>query len=225
MIIAIDGPAASGKSTAARALARELDLTFLDTGAMYRAVTLTVLDRGVDPGDEFACASIAQAVDITFDGDGRVLINGRPGEPLVRGPEVTRHVSAVSAHPAVRRALVADQQAIAAAAAAAGGGIVAEGRDTTSVVFPDADLKVFLVASPRERARRRALEEGTPERQGELEQDLERRDHLDSTRDDSPLTEVEDAFRLETDGLTPDEVVGALASEARRRMGRAGGRK
>lgn len=217
MIIAIDGPAASGKSTAARALARQLGLTFLDTGAMYRAVTLVVLDRGIDPSDEFACTGVAEACAMSFDAEGKILVNGQPGEPMIRGPEVTRRVSEVSAHPGVRRALVSAQRLIAADARDSGGGIVAEGRDTTSVVFPEADLKVFLIASPRVRAERRALEEGSPEKVDEYEADIARRDEYDSSREDSPLTEVAGAMRVETDQITPDEVVERLAGEAKSR--------
>ena len=216
MIIAIDGPAASGKSTAARRLAERLDLTFLDTGAMYRAVTLVALRRGVAPSDAPGCEAVAREAALGFDEDGRILIGGEPGEPDIRGPEVTRNVSEVAAHPGVRRALVALQREVARAASDAGGGVVAEGRDTTSVVFPDADLKVFLVASPRVRARRRAAEEGAPERAAEYEADLERRDRFDSSREDSPLTEVEGALRLVTDELTPDQVVERLAEAAAR---------
>lgn len=214
VIIAIDGPAASGKSTAARRLAERLGLTFLDTGAMYRAVTLVVLDRGVDPSDGFACAAAAEECTLAFDSDGRILIGGMPGEPAIRGPEVTRHVSEVAAHPGVRRALVAQQREVAQEALRAGRGVVAEGRDTTSVVFPNADLRVFLVASPRVRAERRAREEGAPERAGEYERDLERRDRYDSERADSPLLEVPGSLRLVTDDLDPDAVVDRLADEA-----------
>lgn len=217
MIIAIDGPAASGKSTAARSLADRLGLTFLDTGAMYRAVTLVILDRGVDTGDEFSCRTIANSVRLEFDSHGKILIGGMPGEPAIRGPEVTRHVSEVSAHSGVRRALVRLQRKIADDAVAAGGGVVAEGRDTTSVVFPSADMKVFLVASPRVRAERRAAEEGHPERADEYEKDLQRRDDYDSSREDSPLTETEDAIRIDTDKLTPTEVLDELCRLARAR--------
>lgn len=211
MIIAIDGPAASGKSTAARALASRLGLTFLDTGAMYRAITLLALDRGIDPGDEFACTSVAEGTDLSFSEDGVILVGGSAAEPMIRGPEVTRHVSQVSAISGVRRALVEKQRKIARdASATEGGGVVAEGRDTTSVVFPDADLKVFLAASPSVRARRRADEEGRPHRAPEYELELARRDRADSTREDSPLVEVPGTLRIETDGLEPGDVVDLL---------------
>ena len=217
MIIAIDGPAASGKSTVARSLASRLGLTFLDTGAMYRAVTLVLLDRGISSGDEFACQSVAGSIRLEFDSAGKVLIGGMPGEPGIRGPEVTSHVSAVSAHSGVRRAMVRLQRRIADRAVEAGSGIVAEGRDTTSVVFPTADLKVFLVASPRVRAERRAAEEGRPELAGDYEKDLKRRDDLDSSREDSPLMETDDAVRIDTDTLSPDEVLDTITDLARAR--------
>lgn len=217
MIIAIDGPAASGKSTAARGLAKRLGITFLDTGAMYRAVTLEVLRRDVDPTDAAACTAVAEAIELSFDAEGRILISGAPGEPEVRSKEVNGRVSEVAAHSGVRRAMVLVQRSIGVQASEGGSGelrgVVAEGRDMTSVVFPDADLKVFLVASPRERARRRAEEEGRPERAAEYESDLARRDRYDSTREDSPLVEVEGALRLETDELTPQQVLERLVAE------------
>ncbi|HJM56166.1 MAG TPA: (d)CMP kinase [Planctomycetota bacterium] len=201
MIIAIDGPAASGKSTVARALAQHLNLTFLDTGAMYRAVTLRVLAEGVAPEDEEACERIAGLIDLSFDGQGRVLVDGEPGEPQIRGAAVTAAVSVVAAHAGVRAAIVPKQQAIAAA-----GGAVAEGRDTTTVVFPEADHKFFLVASPLERGRRRAQERGEPQRAGEYAAEIERRDEQDRTREHSPLLKAADARLVDTDGCTPEQV-------------------
>ena len=217
MIIAIDGPAASGKSTAARSLAGRLGLTFLDTGAMYRAVTLVVLDRGLAVGDANSCMQIASSVRLEFDSQGKILIGGMPGEPGIRSPEVTGHVSEVAAHSGVRRAMVRLQRSIADRAVKAGGGVVAEGRDTTSVVFPMADLKVFLVASPRVRAERRAHEEGHPERADEYEKDLKRRDDYDSSRADSPLLETDDAVCIDTDALSPAEVLDTITELARAR--------
>lgn len=207
MIVAIDGPAGSGKSTVARSVAARLGLVFLDTGAMYRAVTLAVQRRGVDPADGEACARVARALELSFDEAGHVRIDGQPGEPEIRSAAVTRDVSAVSAHPGVRRAIVPIQRAIAAQR-----GAVAEGRDTTTVVFPDADHKFFLIASSRERARRRALQSGTPERIGEIQRAIEERDHADSTRRDSPLVEAPDAVRIDTDGMSVEQVVEAVLS-------------
>lgn len=203
MIIAIDGPAAAGKSTVARGLARELGLTFLDTGAMYRAVTLAVLESDIDPMDEKGCARLAREIELDFDADGRISIDGRPGEPAIRSREVTRWVSAVSAHPAVRAALVPEQRAQAKKR----GGLVAEGRDIGTVVFPDADAKLFLVATAEVRARRRAEQERSPERYEEILADIQRRDHHDSTRADSPLTRAADAFVIDTDGVDASGVI------------------
>ena len=146
-VVAIDGPAGSGKSTVARAVAARLGLEVLDTGAMYRAVTLAVLDAAADPADEAACARAAVAARI--DLGARVLLDGRDVTSEIRGPAVTGAVSAVSAHPAVRAELVARQRAWATAH----GGAVVEGRDIGTVVFPDASVKVFLTASDDERAR------------------------------------------------------------------------
>ena len=210
MIIAIDGPAASGKSTLARSLARTLGLPFLDTGAMYRAVTLEVLARGVDPQDAEACAGVAETVRLGFDEEGRILIDGQPGEPGIRGPEVTARVSEVAAHSAVRRALVPLQRGVAEER-----GAVAEGRDMATVVFPDADHKFFLIASAGERARRRAAQEGRPEEVASIEAEIERRDEYDSSRVDSPLRQAEDACVVDTDGLDAGGVLEAVLARVR----------
>lgn len=215
MIIAIDGPAASGKSTAARALAARLGFVFLDTGAMYRAVTREVLARGGAASNGPLCAEVASALGFGLGPGGRLVIETHPGgapipDPALRTAEVTRHVSEVAAHPAVRRVLVAHQQALGREARATGGGVVAEGRDTTTVVFPDADHKFYLVASPAERARRRALEEGDAARLADIRRDIERRDAYDSTRADSPLRQAPGAIALITDGLDAEAVVQAL---------------
>jgi cytidylate kinase len=202
MIIAIDGPAGAGKSTVARAVAQALGLTYLDTGAMYRAVTLEVLRQGLDPASEEGCARVAQNIQLSFDADGRVQIDGRPGEPAIRSSRVTASVSQVSAHPAVRAAVVREQRRLASR-----GGLVAEGRDTTTVVFPDAEHKFFLIASPPERAQRRAAELGTPERRVAIQAELEERDRRDSSRAHSPLVRAPDATVIDSDGLSASEVV------------------
>jgi cytidylate kinase len=204
MIIAIDGPAAAGKSTVAKTLARELGIPFLDTGAMYRAVTLAVLEAGVDPHDEPACARIARAVHMTFDEDERVLVDGRAAEPAIRSDAVTQAVSIVSAHPGVRAAVVPLQRLEAQRR----GGLVAEGRDIGSVVFPEAEFKFFLDASSEERARRRAAElstpePATPELYGKILASIRMRDRLDTTRKDSPLVKAPGAIVIETDELDP----------------------
>jgi cytidylate kinase len=203
MIIAIDGPAGAGKSSVARVVARALALPFLDTGAMYRAVTLAVLARGVAPEDAAGCERVARSLALEFDPEGRIQIDGRPGEPDIRGSEVTRAVSRVAAHPGVRAAIVAEQRALAARSP----GVVAEGRDTTTVVFPGADHKFYLFASAAERARRRAAQERSPERLQEILREIEQRDRLDSSREHSPLRQAPDAHFLDSDGLALEQVV------------------
>ena len=179
-VIAIDGPAGSGKSTVSRALALRLAVDRLDTGAMYRAVAWAALDRGVDPADRAPVAELARSLEITI-GD-RVVVDGTDVTEAIRGPEVSGAVSVVAANPGVRTVLVDRQRRWVAEH---GGGIV-EGRDIGSVVFPQADLKIYLTASAAERARRRP-EEGADA--------VARRDHLDSTRAVSPL-EVADGARV-----------------------------
>ncbi|TMK85433.1 MAG: (d)CMP kinase [Actinobacteria bacterium] len=187
-LVAIDGPAGSGKSTVARTVAGRLGAAYLDTGAMYRSVALAALERGVDPTDGEALAKLAGALDIEV-GE-RVLVDGVDATTAIRGPDVTAVVSAVSAHPPVRAEMVRRQRRWAEAH---GGGVL-EGRDIGSVVFPHADVKVFLTASEEERARRRAA-------------DISRRDTIDSTRAASPLRPADDAVVIDTTGRTVDEVV------------------
>jgi cytidylate kinase len=192
-VIAIDGPAGSGKSTLARALATSLGWAFLDTGAMYRAVTYEVLRRGVDQCDEEAVAEIARAS--TIETVPRVTINGRDVHDAIRSEDVNVAVSVVAANPEVRSQMVQRQRDFAAAQPV---GSVVEGRDITTVVFPNATVKVYLTASLKERARRR---------DDETEASVARRDDIDSTRDASPLRQAEDALVLDTTGRSVDEVV------------------
>jgi len=206
-IVAIDGPSGVGKSTASRLLARRLGLFFLDTGAMYRAVTRAVLEQGVPIDDEQGCARVARALHLSFDDEGRLLVDGDLAGQAIRTEFVTRHVSAVSAHGAVRDIVVARQRAIVRER----GGAVAEGRDTTTAVFPDAAVKFFLTASALERARRRATELGLPNEVGRILDEICRRDEYDSTRAHSPLRQAPDAVRVETDGLSIEQVVERLA--------------
>jgi cytidylate kinase len=211
MIIAIDGPAAAGKSTVARAVAQALELELLDTGAMYRAVAREALAQGIDPSDAEGCARVARSIRIAFDPQGKILVDGRPGEPAIRSEAVTRAVSAVSSHSGVRAAIVPLQRA----RALGDRGIVAEGRDIGSVVFPDADFKFFLTASPEVRAQRRAAEMGSPGRLAEIQDEIRRRDRLDSTREDSPLVQASDAMRIDTDDLDARGVAEAILAVVR----------
>jgi len=199
-LVAIDGPAGSGKSTVARTVAGRLGAAYLDTGAMYRSVALAALERGVDPTDGEALAKLAGALDIEV-GE-RVLVDGVDATTAIRGPDVTAVVSAVSAHPPVRAEMVRRQRRWAEAH---GGGVL-EGRDIGSVVFPHADVKVFLTASEEERARRRQRDEDAPDVKA-VAADISRRDTIDSTRAASPLRPADDAVVIDTTGRTVDEVV------------------
>ena len=209
LVIAIDGPAASGKSTTARNVARRLGYTYIDTGAMYRAATLAVLREGVDPSNEPAVKEVVCRTSIHLeradDGSLHTILDGNDVSREIRSPEVTAHVSAVSSYPSIREHLVGLQQQMGKE-----GGVVLDGRDIGTVVFPDADVKVFMVADLRARAERRQAElstEGTNVELGGLQADLERRDHLDSTRATSPLTKADDAIEIDTSTMSIDEQV------------------
>lgn len=203
-VIAIDGPAGSGKSTVARAVAERLGLEYLDTGAMYRAVAFAVLRAGGDPADAAFAASVARTIALEVGPDG-VAVDGADATVEIRGPAVTRAVSAVAANPDVRAELVARQRDWAARR---GGGVL-EGRDIGTVVFPDAELKVYLTAEPDERALRRAREAVDLDYET-VAADLTRRDRIDSTRQADPLVVADDAVRIDTTGLTVSEVVAAV---------------
>lgn len=217
MIIAIDGPGASGKSTVAKAVAGRLRMHYLDTGAMYRAVAALALELCVPLDDEAALVDLAERSPVTFTYEpgamlpSAVFIDGRDVTRTIRTPEVDSNVSAVARVPGVRTILVAQQRTLA------GGDAVVEGRDIGTVVFPNADVKIFLTASPEERARRRSLDMvdlGHDVTEDEVLQRLERRDHLDSTREASPLECAPDAILLDTTGRTADEVVEELVARA-----------
>ncbi len=221
-LVAIDGPAGAGKSTVTRAFAERLGLVYLDTGAMYRAVTWLVLEQGVDPADSEAVAIVLNDLQVELEplqrGVQVVRVNSHEVTDAIRDPRVTASVSAVAAHACVRAAMTAQQQRMGKA-----GGLVAEGRDIGTAVFPDAELKVFLTATPKERARRRALD---LEARGhevpdllELESQIVERDRLDSTREVAPLLQADDAIELISDGMTIDQVIDALEDLFRRRVG------
>jgi cytidylate kinase len=224
-VVALDGPSGTGKSTVARALARRLDARYLDSGAMYRAVTALVLRSHVDPGDAAAVCALLPRADLRLstDPDDQVVsVAGADVTDEIRGAAVTAAVSAVSAIAAVRAELVDQQRAmieraLAGPANVGGGGIVVEGRDIASVVWPQADVKVYLTASPEVRAQRRAGELSgaavnvdTPVDVAAVAADLARRDGLDSTRAVSPLVRADGAEELDTSRLDVDGVVDAI---------------
>jgi CMP/dCMP kinase len=210
-VVAVDGPAGTGKSTVARRLAASLGARYLDTGAMYRAAALAALRAGVDPCEPDAvCEVVARRhIEVGTDpGHPRVLLDGEDVAGEIRGAAVTTAVSPVSAMPEVRRLLV-DQQRQIIRDATVGGGIVVEGRDIGTVVVPDAPLKVFLTADSAQRAARRAAQDGV-EDVAEIHRDVERRDRFDSSRATSPLRAAEDAVEVDTTALDVDAVVDRL---------------
>ncbi|HEX6425252.1 MAG TPA: (d)CMP kinase [Acidimicrobiales bacterium] len=204
-VIAIDGPAGSGKSTVARRLAERLGLEYLDTGAMYRAVTFAALRRGIDPADAEPVEGLARSVDLEVT-TSRVRVDGVDATIEIRGPEVSRAVSLVAANPGVRTEMVRRQREWAGER---GGGVL-EGRDIGTVVFPDAVLKVYLNARPEVRAERRAAEVADLDYET-VAADMARRDALDQGRDTGPLRLAEGAFELDTSDMTVDEIVAELA--------------
>jgi len=208
IVIAIDGPAGAGKSTVAKALAKELGLQYLDTGAMYRALALAASRAGLSENDGDKAAEIAKTLNIHF-APPHVILNDEDVTTAIRTPEIGELASALSTHSGVRRELVKRQQAMVAE-----GGYTLEGRDVTTVVAPNADVKVYLTASLEERAKRRHVEMSekgmeTPE-YDDLRRQMQTRDHRDITRDDSPLTVAEGATIIESGGLSIDEVVAKI---------------
>lgn len=217
MIVAIDGPAGSGKSTVARAVAKRCGLTYLDTGAMYRTVALRCLQRSIDLSNAEAVTAVARGCDISFgvaeDGSQTVSEAGEDVTSAIRTAEVDHNVSAAAAVPAVREAMVARQRELGST-----GNVVAEGRDIGTVVFPNAEVKVFLTADPKARAHRRAVQRGgeaagadTAEEQRILD-DLVRRDRIDSTREDSPLRPAEGSVKMDSSSMTVEEEVQRIVS-------------
>jgi cytidylate kinase len=221
--IAIDGPAAAGKSTIGEIVATRLDAVYFDTGILYRALTVLAHDSGVDIHDARLLAELAQAMDVRVErssvADGRqvdVVVNGIDITARLRSAAVDRDVSIVSAHAEVRRALLDHQRQIGRS-----GAVVMVGRDIGTVVMPDAELKVFLDASPEERARRRLAQlerSGVDADAGTVLSDMRRRDHIDSDRDVAPLRPAADALVVDTDHLTIDQVVDAIVRVARQRL-------
>jgi cytidylate kinase len=210
--VAVDGPAGTGKSSVSRGLARALQARYLDTGAMYRIVTLAVLRAGIDPADQAAVGTASAAVQLSVGSDpdeDRSYLDGEDVSSEIRGDAVTRAVSAVSSVPAVRTRLVELQRTLARGP----GSVVVEGRDIGTVVLPDADVKVFLTASAETRARRRNdqnVAAGLPDDYAGVLADVRRRDHLDSTRAVSPLRAASDAVVVDTSEMTEPEVIARL---------------
>ena len=216
MIIAIDGPSGSGKSTLGRMLARELNLLYLDTGSMYRAVALAVMEADVDPADTEAVAALAARVDIDLEGDPdslKVLLGGRDVTEDIRTEDVTAMSSVVSTIPGVRRAMVERQRQMGQR------GAVLNGRDIGTVVFPNADLKFFLTASPAERAERRFNEDRLTNTNVSLEHtmtEMLERDRRDSTRADSPLKVADDAIVIDSSELSIEQVFARMMEHVHR---------
>ena len=217
--VAIDGPAGAGKSTVARRVADALNYTYVDTGAMYRALAWAVLDTKTDAQDADAVGALAERLDVRLE-PGRVFAEGREITGEIRTPEISSLTSPLSALPRVRIRMVALQQAMAQR-----GGVVMEGRDIGTIVLPDAEVKVFLTASPAERVRRRQEElaaRGVPVQTEQLAQEIAERDARDASRDVAPMRPASDAVVLDSDTLSVEEVVErilALHREAEERHG------
>jgi CMP/dCMP kinase len=213
MIIAIDGPSGSGKSTLGRMLARELGLLYIDTGSMYRAIALAVIESSINETDDTSVGSLAATVNVELEGDPdslKVTLDGRDVTERIREEDVTQTSSVISTIPAVRRAMVQRQRELGAR------GAVLNGRDIGTIVFPQADVKFFLTASPGERAQRRFDEEHPQALTFEqVHADMVERDRRDSTRADSPLLQAKDAVLIDSSELSIEEVFDLMMAKVR----------
>jgi cytidylate kinase len=209
-VIALDGPAASGKSSVGLGAARQLGFGYFDTGLLYRALTWLAQCLGVDPGDADRLAALVGELDVELDPAGRLLRRGDDITEELQRPAVEAAVSAVSAHPSVRRSMVPAQRALIRRP-----GLVMAGRDIGTVIVPDAPLKIWLDASAEERARRRSAQTGEPFE--DVLQGVRRRDLLDASRESAPMTRAADAITLQTEGVNPEEVIDRIVSLARSR--------
>lgn len=219
MIIAIDGPSGAGKSTLGRLIARELNLLYIDTGAMYRAAALAVIESGVSTTDGGGVAEVVKRADINLEGDPdslQVRLNGRDVSERIRSEEVSHSASVISTIPEVRRSLVARQRELGERA----GGVVLDGRDIGTIVFPQADIKFFLTAEPEQRAQRRYEEDRLKERDASFEEtlaEINTRDRRDSTRNDSPLAIADDAIVIDSTECSIEEVFERMMKAIRER--------
>ncbi|MCH5171308.1 MAG: (d)CMP kinase [Erysipelotrichales bacterium] len=217
MIVAIDGPAAAGKSTIAKKVASILGYTYVDTGAMYRAFTYYVLKNGIDPKDESASIAVIKDVDIKLEPNGKVLCNDEDVTAVIRSNEVSQNVSFIASYKEIRLELVKAQRKMAESVS-----VVMDGRDIGTYVLPNANVKIYQVASVKARAERRFkenIEKGIPCTIEQLEKDIERRDYIDSHRDFAPLKQAEDAILLDTSDMTIDEVVNKVLEIIKEKAG------
>jgi cytidylate kinase len=210
LIVAIDGPAGAGKSTIARSLARKLGFTYIDSGAMFRAIALWAIRAGVDLDDLHKLEQLAREARIEFEGDAKVLLNGEDVTAAIRDPEVSKAASKVSIAPGVRKALRDEQRRIGSLHP-----VVMEGRDIGTVVFPDAEVKIYLDAHPEIRAGRRAQETGAAV--GEIAREMAERDQRDRTRSEAPLTQAPDAEYIDSTDLSLEQVEEAILKVVRAR--------
>ena len=215
--IVIDGPAAAGKSTVAKIVAKKLGFTYIDTGAMYRAVTLYVLNKGKDPKNELESCSLINEIDIDLDASGKVFLNGKDVTLEIRSREVANNVSYIASYKEIRLFLVDQQRALAKASS-----VVMDGRDIGSYVLPNSEVKIFQIASVETRAQRRFDENNEKNIHCSYEDivdEIRKRDYIDSHRDFAPLTKAEDAIELDTSYLTIEEVVDKILNIIKERLG------